>query len=93
MTTTRQNQLMTRLKRIEGQIRGIQRMIQKDRYCIDILTQTAAVVSALKKVEDQVLERHLNTCVSAAMISDDHQLKREKLDEVMLVISKFRKHG
>ncbi len=84
---------ISRLKRIEGQIRGIQKMIEQDRYCIDILTQTASIVSALKGVEDMVMEHHLHTCVADAMRSNDNDLKRQKIDEVMTVLSKFRKHG
>lgn len=84
---------LTRLRRIEGQIRGIQKMIDENRYCVDILTQTSAVVAALHGVEDIIMENHLNTCVAAAMKSDDPESKSEKIDEVMSVISKFRKHG
>lgn len=82
-----------RLKRIEGQISGIRRMIEEDRYCVDILTQTRAVAAALRGVEDLVMENHLNTCVTEAMRSDDDDERREKIDEVMMVISKLRKHG
>jgi DNA-binding FrmR family transcriptional regulator len=84
---------VSRLKRIEGQIRGIQKMVEEDRYCIDILSQTASIVSALRGVEDQIMQQHLNTCVSDAMKSDDTNLKNEKVNEVMSVLSKFRKHG
>jgi DNA-binding FrmR family transcriptional regulator len=84
---------VSRLKRIEGQIRGIQKMVEEDRYCIDILSQTASIVSALRGVEDQIMQQHLNTCVSDAMKSDDSNLKNEKINEVMSVLSKFRKHG
>jgi len=93
MTNRNQKQLLSRLRRIEGQIRGIQRMIESDRYCIDILTQTASIISALKGVEDQLMEQHLNTCVTEAITSNDTIQQREKMDEVMTVISKFRKHG
>lgn len=82
-----------RLRRIEGQIRGIQKMVEQDRYCVDILTQTSAVIAALHGVEDLVMQNHLNTCVADAMRSNDAQQKAEKIDEMMSVISKFRKHG
>lgn len=82
-----------RLRRIEGQIRGIQKMVDEDRYCVDILTQISAVVAALHGVEDLVMENHLNTCVADAMRSDDPRDKAEKIDEVMKVMTKFRKHG
>jgi len=93
MSPEQKSKAVTRLKRIEGQIRGIQKMIEEDRYCIDVLTQTASVVSALKGVEDLVMEQHLQTCVADAMRSEDHGKKQEKIDEVMTVLSKFRKHG
>ena len=84
---------MGRLKRIEGQIRGIQKMLEEGRYCVDILTQTSAVVAALHGVEDLVMENHLNTCVADAMRSNDPDEKSEKIEEMMSVISKFRKNG
>jgi CsoR family transcriptional regulator, copper-sensing transcriptional repressor len=86
-------QAMARLKRIEGQIRGIQRMLEEDRYCVDILTQTSSVVAALHGVEDLIMENHLNTCVTDAIKSGDVSERQEKIDEVMSVITKFRKHG
>ena len=86
-------QLSARLRRIEGQVAGIRRMIEDDRYCIDILNQTSAIVSALRRVEDAVMENHLNTCVADAMRSNDPNQKQEKTSEIMEVISRFRKHG
>jgi len=86
-------QISARLRRIEGQVAGIRRMIAEDRYCVDILNQTSAVVSALRRVEDVVMENHLNTCVADAMRSDDPALKQEKTTEIMDVIARFRKHG
>lgn len=82
---------MARLKRIEGQVRGLQKMIDADRYCIDVLTQTAAVVSALHGVEDLIMHRHLNTCLAEAMQSGDSLEKQRKIDEVMDILSKFRR--
>ena len=93
MDQTSSEKAVTRLRRIEGQIRGIQKMLEDDRYCIDILTQTSAVVAALHGVEDLVMENHLNMCVAEAMRSNDPEQKRVKVDEVMEVITKFRKHG
>ncbi len=93
MNEQQRDKALSRLRRIEGQIRGIQRMVDQDRYCVDILTQTSAVIAALHGVEDLVMETHLNTCVADAMKSDDLQQKTEKIDEMMTVISKFRKHG
>ena len=68
-------------------------MVEEDRYCVDILTQTASVIAALRGVEDLVMEQHLLTCVADAMRSDDETGKQEKIAEVMDVISRFRKHG
>jgi DNA-binding FrmR family transcriptional regulator len=82
-----------RLRRVEGQVAGIRRMIEENRYCVDILTQTSAAVSALRRVEDVVMENHLNTCVADAMGSNDPILKQEKTVEIMDVIARFRKHG
>ena len=93
MTDKHRQNAISRLRRIEGQIRGIQKMLEEDRYCVDILTQTSAVVAALHGVEDLVMENHLNTCVADAMKSDDPEAKAEKVEEVMSVITKFRKHG
>jgi DNA-binding FrmR family transcriptional regulator len=80
-----------RLARIEGQVRGIRTMVQNDRYCVDILMQLSAVVSALKKVEELVLENHLKTCVSDAIRQGNEEKRAAKLKEVMDVISSFRR--
>lgn len=82
-----------RLKRISGQIGGIQRMIDEDRYCIDVMTQVSAVVAALRTVEELVLENHLNTCVADAIRSEDEPEQRAKVGEVMEVVRKLRHRG
>lgn len=86
-------QVLNRLKRIEGQVSGIARMVEDDRYCVDVMTQVSAVVSALRGVEDMVMRNHLNTCVTDAIQGDDVQEKQSKITELMEVIGKFRKHG
>ncbi len=83
--------ILDRLKRVEGQIRGIHDMVKSDRYCMDVLTQLSSVSSAVNRVEDIVLRRHLDSCVSAAIKSGKDLDKKEKLDEVMEFLSKFRK--
>ncbi|MFP4068364.1 MAG: metal-sensitive transcriptional regulator [Spirochaetaceae bacterium] len=93
MDEKQKQKVSSRLRRIEGQIAGIRNMVEEDRYCVDILTQTSAVVSALRGVEDLVMQNHLNTCVVDAIRSDDDSEKQQKLDEVMDVIGKFRRHG
>ncbi|MFW5728721.1 MAG: metal-sensitive transcriptional regulator [Spirochaetota bacterium] len=82
-----------RLRRIEGQIAGIRRMIADDRYCVDIMNQTSAVVAALRSVEDLVMQNHLQTCVTDAIQGEDPTEKKDKIDELMGVIGRFRKHG
>ena len=81
--------ILERLKKIEGQARGIIRMVEEGRYCIDILTQTRAIASAVKKVEEMILQRHLATCVSQSMQSKDEKDKAQKIDEIMEVIGKM----
>lgn len=78
--------LLKRLNRIEGQIRGIARMIEDDRYCIDILTQVSAVQSALDALARKLLEHHLHGCVTQAIASGNGA---RALDEALAVISKF----
>ena len=82
-----------RLRRISGQIEGIRRMVAEDRYCMDILTQTSAVVSALRGVEDLVMQNHLATCVTDAIRGNDPAEQQAKIDELMDVVGRFRKHG
>ena len=78
--------LSKRLNRIEGQIRGIARMIDEDRYCVDILTQVSAVQSALDALARKLLEHHLHGCVAEAVRSGDGE---RAIDEALVVISKF----
>ncbi len=83
---------IVRLKRVEGQIRGIQKMIEEKRYCIDILTQLASVVGAIKGVEENILERHLKGCVQQSFTKGNKQDRSTKIDEVIDVLRKFRKY-
>ncbi len=84
---------IARLKRIEGQVRGLQKMVAEERYCLDIVAQTRSVAAALRGVENLVLENHLNTCVADAMKSPDEEEQRKKVAEVMAVIAQTRKSG
>ena len=79
------------LKRIEGQVRGVIRMIEDRKYCIDILTQIGAVKGALTRVEDEVLNKHLDSCVTEAMKAKSLKEKQKKMDEIKHVIRKSRK--
>ena len=76
-----------RLKRIEGQVRGIARMIEEDRYCIDVLTQIRAVRAALRRVEDEVLNDHVAHCVEGAIASGDGAEQRRKVQELLTVLT------
>lgn len=76
-----------RLKRIEGQVRGIARMIEEDRYCIDILTQVRAIRAALRGVEDEVLKDHVEHCVEEAITSGDGNEQRRKVQELLTVLT------
>jgi DNA-binding FrmR family transcriptional regulator len=75
-----------RLRRIEGQVRGIERMIEEDRYCIDIVTQIAAVRAALRRVEQEALRDHVTHCVEHAITSGDRDDQRKKIAELMAVL-------
>ena len=75
-----------RLGRIEGQVRGLSKMVDEDRYCIDIVTQISAVRAALRRVEEEVLRDHVAHCVEHAIASGDKADQREKIAELMDVI-------
>ena len=77
-----------RLGRIEGQVRGLSKMIEDDRYCIDIVTQISAVRAALRRVEEEVLKDHVAHCVEHAIASGDKADQREKIAELMAVIGR-----
>ncbi len=83
---------VVRLKRIEGQVRGVQKMIEDGRYCIDILTVLASIAAALERVEDNILARHLRTCVRQSVTAGSAADKDKKIDEVIDLLGKFRKH-
>ncbi len=80
------------LKRIEGQIRGIQKMVEEKRYCIDILTQLSSVAGAIRRVEESILNRHLRGCVHHSFNKGSREDRQKKIDEVITVLQKFRKH-
>jgi len=80
--------IIKRLKRIEGQVRGVQKMVEDNRYCIDVLVQISAIQAALNKVGLNLLERHVNHCVSKAIREGNGE---ESIDELMDVIRQFSK--
>ncbi len=82
--------IIKRLHRIEGQVRGIVKMLQEDRYCIEVLTQTRAVIAALHKAEDNIFHNHLKTCVLEAFTNGKPEYQKIKLNEIMGMVSSFR---
>ncbi len=79
------------LKRIEGQIQGIQKMIKDKRYCVDIITQLHSVVGAVLRVEEKIFQKHLEGCVINALKGKSEAAKQVKINEVLELISRFRK--
>jgi DNA-binding FrmR family transcriptional regulator len=79
---------LKRLQRIEGQVRGLTRMVDEDRYCIDVVTQISAVRAALRRVEEEVLRDHVAHCVEHAITSGDKADQRRKVAELMDVIGR-----
>ena len=80
--------VLKRFSRIEGQVRGLSRMVEDDRYCIDIVTQISAVRAALRRVEEEVLRDHVSHCVERAIASGDKADQRNKIAELMAVIGR-----
>jgi CsoR family transcriptional regulator, copper-sensing transcriptional repressor len=81
--------LTKRLHRIEGQVRGIERMVEDDRYCIDILTQISAVGTALESLALKVLDDHVNHCVADAIVSGDKDAAAKKTEELLAAVQRF----
>ena len=80
----------TRLNRIEGQVRGLAKMIEDDRYCIDIVNQVQAVIAALKRVEGEILKDHIGHCVEHAIRSGNKAAQREKVSELVATLARTR---
>jgi CsoR family transcriptional regulator, copper-sensing transcriptional repressor len=83
--------LKKRLHRIEGQVRGIERMVDEDRYCIDILTQVGAVRTALESLGFELLEDHVTHCVKEALASGDEKTAASKSEELLAAVGRFAK--
>jgi DNA-binding FrmR family transcriptional regulator len=77
--------IINRLKSIEGHVRGVQRMVEEDAYCVDVINQNLAVQRALEKVNSLILERHLQTCVTMAIRGDDPEDRERVISEIMNV--------
>jgi len=87
--TAEKHDIVKRLHRIEGQVRGIERMVDEDRYCIDILDQISAISTALEKVGLRILDGHVNHCVSGALRSGDPAAAEEKTRELLQAVERF----
>jgi DNA-binding FrmR family transcriptional regulator len=81
--------LVRRLHRIEGQVRGIERMVEEDRYCVDILTQIAAVNTALESLAFRILDGHVRHCVAGALASGDEGEAQAKAEELLAAVHRF----
>lgn len=87
------DQLRRRLRRVAGQVAGIERMVEEDRYCVDVLLQVAAARAALDGIGKLLLNAHVETCVTDAMRSRNARDREQKVDELMEVFSKFSNIG
>ncbi len=88
--TTHEEQLVY-LNKIEGQVRGVQKMIKDKRYCVDILTQLHSIVGAILRVESEILRKHLEGCITHALKGKSKVEKQKKIEEIIDLITKFRK--
>lgn len=89
MDAETKSKALGRLRRIEGQVQGIQRMVEEDKYCVDILLQLAAVEGAVEQVQKLVLGQHIESCVSDAIRSGNARDRQKKVDELLEVFSRF----
>ena len=83
------DKLIKRLRRIEGQVRGIEKMVDEDRYCIDVITQISAATTALESVAFKILDEHVNHCVAGALSSGDEAVAAEKSRELLDAVHRF----
>jgi DNA-binding FrmR family transcriptional regulator len=87
--TKDKDKLVKRLHRIEGQVRGVEKMVEDDRYCIDILTQIAAVNTALESLALKILDEHVRHCVAGALASGDEADAQTKTEELLEAVQRF----
>lgn len=88
MQTNVKSAVQKRLNRIEGQVRGLSRMVEEDRYCIDIVTQISAVRAALRRAEEEILRDHVSHCVEHAITSGNKVDQRKKITEILDVLGR-----
>ncbi len=90
MSKTTHRSQMARLSRIEGQVRGIKKMVEEERYCVDILIQLRSVMNAIGKVQENIFRHHLEGCVHDSLTDGDHMEKENKIEEILELVSRFR---
>lgn len=90
MRKTAKKEVLKRMNYILGHLEGVKKMIEEDRYCIDILLQNKAVISAIQKVNEIILENHLNTCVTKAIKEESEKERKKKIKELLEI---FRQKG
>jgi DNA-binding FrmR family transcriptional regulator len=81
------NEVVRRLQSVDGHVRGIQKMVEEDKYCVDVIKQIDAVQAALRKVQQIILDEHLHTCVTTAIRGDDPDRREAVIDEIMGVFA------
>ncbi|NOZ05086.1 MAG: metal-sensitive transcriptional regulator [Chloroflexi bacterium] len=91
MDAHQKKEMITRLKSVEGHVRGVQRMMDEDAYCIDVIKQVMAVQRALDKVNSLILDNHLNTCVTTAIRGDDPNDRQRVIGELLGIFETSRK--
>lgn len=83
------DEILSRLKKVEGQVRGIHRMVSEDAYCIDVLTQITAVISGMERVGTRVLREHIQGCVRDALESGNEERSDDRIEELVRVVERF----
>ena len=89
LNATNKKKMLSRLRRVEGQVGALRRMVEADDYCVDVLLQISAAQGALGKAGHLLLESHIRTCVADAMRSKDHDAHTDKVDELMEVFARY----
>ncbi len=87
MDQATKREVMRRLQSVEGHVRGVQKMVDEDKYCVDVIKQIDAVEAALRKVQQIILDEHLHTCVTTALRGDDPDRREAVIDEIMGVFA------
>jgi CsoR family transcriptional regulator, copper-sensing transcriptional repressor len=88
---TTHNEQLEYLKKIEGQVRGIQKMIEEKRYCVDIITQLHSIIGAMYRIENEIFKKHVQGCVMHSLKGRSEVDKQKKIEEIVELIARFRK--